>query len=169
MDSKQQHHNICTELIESRIRQDNEILCAMNRELVTRLEEARTTIEQQRDSLRRNRDINRMQGVQNAELLLQIGIAERRILDHEHWDDIHYAVMREYFINNGEARGRWDDLVSFSDENYEAAVLDNEMLGIQYDGRNDLPTDIESSDDETTLEELIAAQIEEDDIANNWL
>lgn len=169
MDSKQQHHNIVTELIESTIRQDNEVLCAMNRELVTRLEEARATIEQQRDSLRRTRSINRLQGMNITNLQDTINAQEMRITDHENWDGIHYAVMREYFINNEEARNRWDNLVSFHDENYAAAVLDNEVLGIQYDGRVELETDTDSDSADEVLAAIMQEQEEEDDIANNWL
>ena len=169
MNSKQQHKHIVTELIESTVRQDNEVLCAMNRELITRLEEARATIEQQRDSLRRTRSINRLQAMNITNLQDTIHAQETRITDHENWDGIHYAVMREYLINNPEARDRWDNHVSFHDEIYEAAVLDHDVLGINYNGLNEVATDNEDDEVDPILDAIMREQEEEDDIRDNWL
>lgn len=163
MQSSINQRHLVIDLLEAHFREDNEILCAMNRELITRLEETR-------DSLRRVRTINRLEAMNMHNLRDTITQQELRIADHEQSDGIHYAVIREYFINNPEARDRWDGHVSFHDENYESAVLEHDGLGIEYNGLNEVVTDTEDDEEDPILEQLIAVdEAELQDIADNWL
>lgn len=153
--------DIVTELVESTIQSDNNILVDLNLALMKEKEELA-------HALRRMHDVNRMQAEQNRQLLNEVGTLTNNVESHQYWDDVHNAIIREYFINNEEARNRWDNHVSFHDETYDAAVADNLVLGVQYDGHIELATDGEESDLEED-EEMVIAQAEEDDIANNWL
>jgi hypothetical protein len=143
--------HIVTELVESRIRYDNERLIQMNMEFVRYVHELE-------DAQRRLRTLYRIATDQVRSL-------QDRITEHERWDGIHYAAIREYFVNDEQARLRWEEHFSFHDETFEQAIRDNLAYGIQYDGLQEIvATDI-ASDDE--IDEDMLAEI--DDIANNWL
>lgn len=153
-----EYKNIVTDLVESRIRKDNEELCKMNRELMTRLDEAT-------NSLRRTRSINRLQAMNAANLQNEIRAQQLRIDDLERYQGVQYAAIREYFVNNEEARIKWQDQFSFHDEIFESAVRNNIAFGIQYNGLEEL---VDTETDEEMLN-LLAEDEEIQDITDNWL
>lgn len=148
MDPNEIKH-IVTELIESGVRHDNERLIGMNRELIRQNE-------RQRDAIRRLQTVQRIQAQ-------QIDTLQNNITHYQHWEQIHYAVIREYFVNNEEARISWEDSFSFHDETYDEAIRDHETYGIMYDGHHELE---ETEMDEEMLE-LLAADTEEEEDQEN--
>jgi len=102
--------NIVTGLVNSYIRQDNEVLADICARLVRENEKLKARVDE--------------------EMHLR--------MEAEMQQDATDAVAREYFINNAPARLRWAAFVAYDDDEYNRAIERNMMFGDEVDWTPDL-------------------------------
>lgn len=120
---RQDKVNIVTNLVNSHIRTDNELLTKMCRALKNENDALRTR-------LRRTQDMH-------AITLRHVQGLNIRVRDLEETGDLMDDVIREYFINHPDRRAAWRPYVGYADNEFERMVDEHDMYGDNVDFTED--------------------------------